>query len=126
MRRSTYDPDFRKSPRIDSPNMFLRFHLCDPVQGELIATTATMDQAREAAIKYHHKQRVRIKFVEIFDEETQEVYHLTHPTRRYKEGVMRGPCAPVLPNTNWRLENATIDKSIDNVPAVSGDASGVR
>ena len=109
----------RWSPRIDSPDMRLRFHLCDPVQGELVATAATMAEAREAAITYHHKQRVRIKFIEIFDEETQEVYHLTRPTRRYKEGVMRGPCAPVLPNPNWRLENATIDKSNGDMPAVS-------
>ena len=95
--------DFRHSPHVNSPDLFLRYHLCDPVQGELIATTATMEEAREAAIDYHDKRRVRIKFVEIYDEETLKVYHLTRPTKRHARGVMRGPCAPSLPDESLRV-----------------------
>ena len=98
----TYDPtksDFRGSPHVDRPDMSLRYHLVDPVNEELVATAATKDEAREAALKYHYRRRVRIKFVEIYDEETQKIYHLTCPTKRYTEGVLRGPCKPVPTNT---------------------------
>ncbi len=102
----TYDPnktDFRHSPHVDRPDMGLRYHLCDPVHGELVATAKTLAEARDAAVEYHHKRRVRIKFVEIYDEETLEVFHLTRPTKRYKKGIMRGPCEPALPDEQLRV-----------------------
>ncbi len=105
-RKDYYDPsksEFRQSPHIDQPDMGLRYHLCDPVSGELVATAATREEARGIAINYHQRRRVRIKFVEIYDEETQEIYHLTRPTPRHREGVMRGPCAPSLPDEQLRV-----------------------
>lgn len=114
-RRKNYDSsktDFRQSPHVDTPNMRLRYHLCDPVKGELVATAATKEEARAAALNYHQRRRVRIKFVEIYDERTQEVFHLTRPTKRYTRGVLRGPYAPVSPDTQVSIGRGPGKKSI--------------
>lgn len=100
--------------------MRLRYHLCDPVQGELIATTATVSEAREAAIDYHQRRRVKIKFVEIYDEKTQEIYHLTRPTKRYERGVMRGPCAPAPIDDQARIGRGPGKKSLLKQQATGG------
>ena len=123
-RRKSYDPSKtdmgRLSPYLNSPDMHMRYHLVDPVQGELVATAATVEEARGIAIDYHQRRRVRIKFVEIYDEETLEVFHLTRPTKHNTRGVMRGPCAPSLPDEPLRVTRGPGKKTLLKQQATGG------
>lgn len=84
------DRSFRHSPHVDAPDMSLRYHLCDPVRGELILTASTQTEAIIKALAYQ-EDRHHLDFVEIYDEKLLRTYVVPRPNERSPHGMRHNP-----------------------------------
>ena len=63
------DHRFRHSTYQDKPDMSLRYHVCDTVREELVATSETRAEAVSRALKYQYG-RVHLEYMEVYDIES--------------------------------------------------------